>query len=250
MVFGFGKKEKKEFKELETPTFLGGIKSEIQKPPEEFGTLKTETIKVPETSAAPPEIESQIDKTSELESKVEEALVKKIPEISERILEPKAEEGKIPESKTPKPVIGGGEEGKTDMLTLEELSQKIENENIKIKKKVKSFSKKSNELTIDSPEIINLIKLYEKASNKSREFIDQMNKFEANGWKVDETVAAFYKFRIAKALSSIKKSESDIENLCEKVGFTPSKIHEILEKPTEKLIEEFSEEAPVEEPSV
>ena len=244
MVFGFGKKGKKELEKPETPIFLSEIKSEIQKPPEEFGSLKTETEKIPEMPEVPPEIESQIDKTSELESKVEDALEKKIPEISERILEPKAEE-EVPEpAPEPEPEAERREEGKTDMLALEDLSQKIENEDIKIKKKVKSLSKKE-ELTIDSPEIINLIKLYEKTSKKSREFIEQMNKLESNGWKVDETVAAFYKFRIAKALSSLKKSESDIENLCEKVGFTPSKVHEILKKPTEQLIDEFSGETSV-----
>ena len=137
------------------------------------------------------------------------------------------------------------------MLALEELSQKIENENMKIKKKVKSLSKKSEELTLDSPEIIDLIKLYERTSKKFREFIEDMNNLEADGWEVDETVAAFYKFRIAKGLSSLKKEELNIENLCERVGFTPSKVNEILEKPTEKLIEEFSEEAPaIEEPSI
>ena len=240
MVFGFGRKEKKELEKPETPKILSEIKSEIQRPPEEFGTLKTEIEKVPEEPVVPPEIESQIDKTSELETKVEEAITKTIPEISEPLFEPENKEKKVSE-----PVYEPETKGKTDMLALEELSQKIENENIKIKKKVKSLSKKSEELTIDSPEIIELIKLYEKASKKSREFVDQMNKLEADGWNVDETVAAFYKFRIAKGLSFLKKEELNIEKLCEKVGFTPSKVHEILEKPTEKLMEEFSEETSV-----
>lgn len=226
MVFGFGKKEKKEFKKLETPKILSEIRSEIQKPPEGFGALKTEVEKVPERPVVLPEIESQIEKTSELETKVEKA--KKAPKVLKKLYESKNEE-------------------KADMLALEELSQKIENENIKIKKKVKSLSKKSEELTIDSPEIIDLIKLYEKASKKSREFIEHMNEIEADGWDVDETIAAFYKFRIAKGLSFLKKEELKIEKLCEKVGFTPSKVHEILEKPTERLIEEFSEKAAVQE---
>lgn len=232
MVFGFGKKEKKELEKSETPSILSEIKSEIETPSEEFGTLKTEIEKAPEEPVVLPEIDSQIEEASELETKVEKAKPKRVPKVLKTLTEPETE-------------------GKTDMLVLEELSQKIENENLKIKKKVKSFSKKSEELTLDSPEIIDLIKLYEKASKKSREFIDEMNKLETDGWKVDETVAAFYKFRIAKALSSLKKEESNIENLCEKVGFTPSKIHEILEKSTEKLIEEFSgEETEIEEQSI
>jgi len=231
LVFGLGKKEKKELERPETPKFLSEIKSEVQKPPEEFGSLKTEVEKFPKEPVLP-ELEPQIEKTSELETKVEEAITEKTPKVSE------------PETlEVSEPVSEPKTEGKTDMLDLEELSQKIENENIKIKKKVKTFLKKSEELTLDSPEIINLIKLYEKASKKSREFVDKINKLEADGWKVDETVAAFYKFRIAKGLSSLKREESNIEKLCEKVGFTPSKIHEILEKPTEKLMEEFSKEA-------
>jgi len=231
LVFGLGKKEKKELEKPETPPILSEIESEVQKPPEEFGTIKTEVERVPEEPVLP-EIESQIEKTSELETKVEKAKPKRVPRVLKTLIEPKTE-------------------GKTDMLALEELSQKIENENMKIKKKVKSLSKKSEELTLDSPEIIDLIKLYERTSKKFREFIEDMNNLEADGWEVDETVAAFYKFRIAKGLSSLKKEELNIENLCERVGFTPSKVNEILEKPTEKLIEEFSEEAPaIEEPSI
>lgn len=225
MVFGIGKKEKKELERIETPEVLSEVKPEIQKPPEEAGTLKTKIEKVPGGEIILPDINLQIEKTSELETKVEKVKPKRVPKVLKTLTEPKTE-------------------GKTDMLVLEELSQKIENENIKIRKKIKSLSKKSEELTLDSPEIIDLIKLYERTSKKFREFIEDMNNLEADGWEVDETVAAFYKFRIAKGLSSLKKEELNIENLCERVGFTPSKVHEILEKPTEKLIEEFSEEAP------
>jgi len=225
LVFGIGKKEKKELEKTETPV-LSEIKPEIQKPPEEAGTLKIE--KVPGGEIILPDINSQIERTSELETKVEKVKPKRVPKVLKTLTEPKTE-------------------GKTDMLVLEELSQKIENENIKTRRKIKSLSKKSQELTLDSPEIIDLIKLYERTSKKFREFIEDINNLEADGWEVDETVAAFYKFRIAKGLSSLKKEELNIENLCERVGFTPSKVHEILEKSTEALIQEFSEEAPAQE---
>jgi flagellar motor switch/type III secretory pathway protein FliN len=123
-----------------------------------------------------------------------------------------------------------------DRVELEDLSQKVENEVGKIERKIKTLDKKADGLTIDSLEIIDLIKLYAATNNKFQEFIDEMRKIEGRGWGIDQNIAAFYKFRVGKALSDIKRQSMRVEGMCEKVGFTPSKIKEILDSPIEELV--------------
>lgn len=128
----------------------------------------------------------------------------------------------------------------TDRIELEELSMKVENEVGKIDRKIKTLEKKANEISIESQELIDLIRLYAATGSKFQEFIDEMRKLEERGWNTDENIAAFYKFRIGKALSEIKRQSMKVEGMCEKVGFTPSKIKEILNSPIEELVDSLA----------
>ncbi|MDI6826236.1 MAG: hypothetical protein QMD36_03520 [Candidatus Aenigmarchaeota archaeon] len=125
----------------------------------------------------------------------------------------------------------------TGRIELEELSQKVENELGKIDRRIKSLEKKADVITIDSQEIVDLIRLYAATNNKFQEFIDEMHRLEGRGWGIDENIAAFYKFRIGKALSNIKRQSIKVEGMCERVGFTPSKIREILDSSIEELVD-------------
>jgi len=125
----------------------------------------------------------------------------------------------------------------TDRIELEELSMKVENEVGKINRKIKTLEKKANEISIESQEIIDLIRLYAATDNKFQEFIDEMRRLEERGWDTDRNIAAFYKYRIGKALSNIKKQSIKVEGMCKRVGFTPSKIKEILDAPIEELVD-------------
>jgi hypothetical protein len=129
-----------------------------------------------------------------------------------------------------------------DRVELEELSQKVENEVGKIERKIKLLDKKADGLTIDSLEIIDLIRLYAATDSKFQEFIDEMRKIEGRGWDIDQNIAAFYKFRVGKALSDIKRQSMRVEGMCEKVGFTPSKIKEILDSPIEELVNSMTKQ--------
>jgi len=124
----------------------------------------------------------------------------------------------------------------TDRTELEELSKKVENEVGKINRKIKLLDKKADGLTIESQEIIDLIRLYAATDSKFQEFIDEMHRLEERGWDIDKNIAAFYKFRVGKALSDIKRQSMKLDGMCKRVGFTPSKIKEILNSPIEELV--------------
>ena len=123
-----------------------------------------------------------------------------------------------------------------DKEVIEELSKKIEEENRKILRKFNVLTKKSKAITLESPEIIELIKLYSKAKDSFEEFSEEMRNFDERGWEFDKNIAAFYKFRIGRGLAEMKKLNVRIENVCRDAGFTPSNIKTILESPIEKLV--------------
>jgi len=124
-----------------------------------------------------------------------------------------------------------------DKAILEDLSKKIEEENKSIFRKFNKITRKTKEITLESPEVIELIKLYSNATDKLEDFIDQMRGLESRGWDFDKNIAAFYKFRIGKALAEMKKQKKNVENVCRKAGFTPSNIRTILESPIERLVD-------------
>lgn len=119
---------------------------------------------------------------------------------------------------------------------IENLSKKIEEENRKISRKFGAITKKSKQITLESPEIIELIKLYAKTKDKFEEFSEEMRNIDDRGWDFDNNVAAFYKFRIGRALAEMKKQTNKVENVCRNAGFTPSNIKTILESPIDRLV--------------
>lgn len=124
-----------------------------------------------------------------------------------------------------------------DKEILEELSRRIEDENKKIFRKFNVITKKTKEINFESPEIVELIKLYSEASDKLENFVKEMSDLENKGWDFDKNIAAFYKFRVGRAMAELKKQTMNIEKICQKAGFTPSNIRAILESPIERLMD-------------
>ena len=123
-----------------------------------------------------------------------------------------------------------------DREEIEELSRRIENENKNINRRFKMITKNVNQLSLESQELIDLIRLYANANGKFSAFIDEMNILESRGWKLDQNVAALYKFRVGMALANMKKQSANVEKICRKVGFTPSNIKTILNSSIEDLV--------------
>jgi hypothetical protein len=115
-----------------------------------------------------------------------------------------------------------------DRTSIEELSKRVENENKNINRKFKLITKNLNQLTLESQELIDLIKLYANTDGKFSEFIEEMHNLERRGWDFDLNIAAFYKFRVGKALAEMKRQTRNVEKICRKVGFTPSNIKAII----------------------
>jgi hypothetical protein len=124
-----------------------------------------------------------------------------------------------------------------DELPLKELCKKIDDELKKIKKELRRIEK-IEDLTLESPEMVNLLELYTTAKDKFQEFVDEINKLELSRLS-DKTTAAIYKFKACKALADIKKQTQRIESICEKTGLVPSKIQDIIRTRAEDLINSF-----------
>jgi hypothetical protein len=129
---------------------------------------------------------------------------------------------------------------------LEELSKKIESENRNIDRRFKIITKNVNQLSLESQELIDLIKLYANTNDKFQEFIEDMRKLEGRGWKFDQNIAALYKFRVGMALAKMKKQSTSVEKVCRKVGFTPSNIKTILKSPIEELVNSLNDRSIIE----
>jgi len=129
---------------------------------------------------------------------------------------------------------------------LEELSKKIENENRNIDRRFKLITKNVNQLSLESQELIDLIKLYASTNDRFNNFIEDMRKLEGRGWKFDQNIAALYKFRVGMALAKMKKQSASVEKVCRKVGFTPSNIKTILKSPIEELVNSLNDRSIIE----
>jgi hypothetical protein len=143
---------------------------------------------------------------------------------------------KLEETRELEPVINEPVQAGTEREDLEMLSKRIEDENRNINRRFKIITKNVNQLTLESQELIDLIKLYANTNGKFNEFIEEMHRLEERGWNFDQNIAAFYKFRVGKALADMKKQSMEVEKICRKVGFTPSNIKSILKSPIEDLI--------------
>ena len=128
-----------------------------------------------------------------------------------------------------------------DKTVLEDLSKRIEEENVRISRKFNAITKNIKEITLENPEIVELIKLYSNATDKLEEFIEEMRRLEDRGWDFDKNIAALFKFRIGKALAEMKRQTLNVENICRKAGFTPSNIRNILESPIERLVDSLAQ---------
>ncbi len=127
-----------------------------------------------------------------------------------------------------------------DKEVIEGLSKRIEEENKRISRKFSTITKKAKDITLESPETIELIKLYANAKDRFEGFIEQMQSLENRGWDFDKNIAAFYKFRIGKALAEMKNQTKKVEEVCRNAGFTPSNIRTILESPIDRLVDSLT----------
>ncbi len=124
-----------------------------------------------------------------------------------------------------------------DEDSLKELNEMIDAELVAIEKNLKDIEKVPK-LTLESPEMVDLLDLHISAKNKFQEFVDQINKFDLKNSE-KKTFAAIYKFRACKSLSEIKKQIRKIESISMKAGFIPTKVHTIIQSDAEKLVNNF-----------
>ncbi|MCS7135233.1 MAG: hypothetical protein NZ893_02220 [Candidatus Aenigmarchaeota archaeon] len=125
-------------------------------------------------------------------------------------------------------------------MTLENLCIKIDLEAEDIERRVKEFKTMVSKINLNSAEVFELLDLYSKAKAKLKDFVNEIDRFDAVGWGVDDETAAFYKFRACKSLARIRKEMSEIEELVKQSGFTPTKVEEILKTPAEKLVDQLA----------
>jgi len=128
----------------------------------------------------------------------------------------------------------------TKNATLESLCIKIDLEVEDIQRKFKEIKAIVAKLTLNSPEIFDLLDLYNRAKDKMKSFVQEIDRFDAVGWGIDENTAAFYKFRACKSLAKLRKEMDEIERVIRESGFTPLKMDEILHTPTEELVNKMA----------
>jgi hypothetical protein len=190
------------------------------------------------------ESREKIDLLNDIQSKWDEPLPFEALDVPDAQPQQTAEVEKIQEpQEIPDAEISRNEpiQNGADRTAIEELSKKIEDENKTINRKFKLITKNLNQLTLESQELIDLIKLYANTDGKFSEFIEDMHNLERQGWNFDLNIAAFYKFRVGKALADMKRQATNVEKICRKVGFTPSNIKAILKSPIEDLVKSLSE---------
>ena len=190
------------------------------------------------------ESSEKIDLLNDIQSKWDEPLPFEALDVPDAQPQQTAEVEKIQEpQEIPDAEISRTEptQSGVDRTAIEELSKKIEDENKTINRKFKLITKNLNQLTLESQELIDLIKLYANTNGKFSEFIEDMHNLERQGWNFDLNIAAFYKFRVGKALADMKRQATNVEKICRKVGFTPSNIKAILKSPIEDLVKSLSE---------
>jgi len=202
---------------------LFGKKRDIEEPKETLETemkdldkltVGTDSIEIPEL---PPEL-TRLKEAAETEAeKVTEEL-----EEPKMLLEPTEEKREM----------------ELEELPLKELNEKIDKELRELKKRMKDLGSLTR-LTLESPEMINLMELYTEARDKLSQFIEEINRMDLTTLSSKRTFAAIYKFRACKGLSEIKKEIRKIESICKNAGFIPTKVHEILETRAEDLVDGF-----------
>ena len=226
-----------ERKEMEDLSKLGELKEpQLETSSETLYKPPAESVEAP-TPAPEPSPSLEVKEEEKLEEKPE------ILEVKEEFELPKEETEKLEIPEAPRVSI---EEEKKEEITFEELPlkelcDKINEELKSIKKRFKAIGK-TDGLTLESPEMIDLLDLYVDAKNKLEEFINEVNKLELAKLPAKKTIAAVYKFRACKSLADIKKQVQKIEAVCRKAGFIPTKIHEILESRAEDLVNSFLRE--------
>ena len=202
---------------------LFGKKRDIEEPKETLETemkdldkltVGTDSIEIPEL---PPEL-----------TRLKEAAETEAEKITEDAEEPRI----LPEPTEEKPEI------ELEELPLKELNEKIDKELRELKKRMKDLGSLTR-LTLESPEMINLMELYTEARDKLSQFIEEINRMDLTTLSSKRTFAAIYKFRACKGLSEIKKEIRKIESICKNAGFIPTKVHEILETRAEDLVDGF-----------
>ena len=202
---------------------LFGKKRDIEEPKETLETemkdldkltVGTDSIEIPEL---PPEL-TRLKEAAETEAeKVTEEL-----EEPKMLLEPTEEKREM----------------ELEELPLKELNEKIDKELRELKRRMKDLGSLTK-LTLESPEMINLMELYTEARDKLSQFIEEINRMDLTTLSSKRTFAAIYKFRACKGLSEIKKEIRKIESICKNAGFIPTKVHEILETRAEDLVDGF-----------
>lgn len=202
---------------------LFGKKKDIEEPKEPLETemkdldkltVGADSVEIPEL---PPEL-----------TRLKEAAETEAEKITKDIEEPRM----LPEPTEEKPEI------ELEELPLKELNEKIDEELKLIRKRMKELGSLTK-LTLESPEMINLMELYTEARDKLSQFVEEINRLDLTALASNRTFAAIYKFRACKELSEIKREIRKIEFICKKAGFIPTRVHEILESRAENLIDSF-----------
>jgi len=122
---------------------------------------------------------------------------------------------------------------------LENLVKRIDDEANSIKQSVDNILANTDNLELTSPEMVDLLNLYGKAREKLQQYMNDVDRIESMGFGIEENLVAIYKFRACQGLAKIKEQIHEIERVSEEVGFTASKIKEILQSPADKLVEGF-----------
>jgi len=186
----------------------------------------------------PKELETEMEDLDKLTVGEDSVEIPELPSELTRIKEKaETEVDKITEGLTTEPAERE-REIELEELPLKELNEKIDEELRQIRKRMKDLGS-LNKLTLDSPEMINLMDLYTEYKDKLSQFIEEINRMELTALASKKTFAAIYKFRACKSLSEMKKQIKKIEALCKRAGFIPTKVHDILESRAEDLVEEF-----------
>lgn len=129
-----------------------------------------------------------------------------------------------------------GESGSPGSASLETFYRKIDLEAEDLERRVADIKKKTKNLDLNNPELVDLLNLYEKARGTVDNFIREIDKMDTSGWGVDDNTSAIYKFRACKRLSQMKQRLGEIERMTKQAGFTNSKVTEILHTPAEQLV--------------
>jgi hypothetical protein len=202
---------------------LFGKKKDIEEPKEPLETemKDLDKLSIGEDSVEIPELPPEL-------TRLKEAAETEAEKITKDIEEPRM----LPEPTEEKPEI------ELEELPLKELNEKIDEELKVIRKRMKELGSLTK-LTLESPEMINLMELYTEARDKLSQFVEEINRLDLTALASNRTFAAIYKFRACKELSEIKREIRKIEFICKKAGFIPTKVHDILESRAENLIDSF-----------